>query len=75
MSAINGSNSISITPTTNQAILNVINIMLSIYYIIIAFYNPVVIFVASVNNALILYVLIRSKLFYEKTSKTVSFLY
>lgn len=59
---------------SNQGILNAINFMINIYYPVISYYDPVIIICSTVNNALILYVIIRSRLFYQKTSKNVKHL-
>lgn len=58
-------------PSLNQELLNAISVMMSIYYPITSYYDPVIFIFSNVNIALVLYVLLLSQLFYKKTSKTV----
>ena len=72
MNEVNKSTTSSPHFASNQGILNAISILSIIYFPITSYYNPTAVLFSSVNNGIVLYVLIRSRLFYQKTSKNVS---
>ena len=57
------------TSTQQTQIIQITNILTSIYYILAQYYLPVTMILTSVNNFICLLVFIRNKEFYEKTSK------
>ena len=72
MNEVNKSTTSISHSASNQGILNAISLLSIIYYPITSYFNPTAVLFSSVNNGIVLYVLIRSRLFYQKTSKNVS---